>query len=103
MFRRAGESGQEIDDGVGVQQLRHAVGRALIAFEVEAAVLAFAGGNQDRAAVRDHVVEDRQRVGGRDTGAFTVIHGAWHADESDALDSGIAQLRSAAAPAPVRP
>ena len=37
-----GEVGEEVDDRVGVQQLRHPVGGALLALEVEPAVLALA-------------------------------------------------------------
>ena len=84
--------GQEPDDGVGVQQLGHAVGGAAIALEIEPALLAVARRDQDRTPVRHHLVEDRQRIGGRDTGSLTVVHGARHADERDALDTGIAQV-----------
>ena len=86
------EFGQEAHDGVGVQQLGHAVRRTLVALEVEPALFTVAGGNQDRTAVGHELVVDRQRVGGRNAGTLTVVHGARHADESDALDSGVAQI-----------
>ena len=93
---------EETDDGIGVQQLGHAVRGALIAFEVEATLLALAGRNQDHAAVGDQAVEDRQRIGGRDAGALTVAHGARHTDKRDALESR-SSGRSAVAAAPVCP
>ena len=97
------EVAQEADDRVGVQQLRHAVVGALIALEIEPALLTFSGGDQDHAAVVDHLVVDRQRVGGGDTGTFAVVHGAGYADEHDALEPGVTQGRSAARPGPPRP
>ena len=86
------EFGQEAHDRVGVQQLGHAVGRTLVALEVEPAVFTVAGGDQDRAAVGHELVVDRQRVGGRNAGTLTVVHGARHADERDALETGVAQI-----------
>ena len=89
-----GELGEETHDRVGVQQLRHAEVRALIALEVEPALFTFAGGDQDHAAVGDLPVVDRQGIGGRDTGTFTVVHGAGHPDEHDSLEPGVTQVVS---------
>ncbi len=87
-----GELGQKVHDRIGIQQLGHAVGRALVALEIEPALFAVPGGDQDHAAVRYQLAVDRQGVGRRDAGALTVVHGARHADENHALHPGVAQL-----------
>ena len=87
-----GELGQETHDRVGIQQLGHAVGRALVALEIEPALFALAGGDQDHAAVGQQLAIDRQRVGGRDAGALAVVHRARDADEDDTLDPGVGQV-----------
>ena len=86
------ELGEKIHDRVGVQQLRHAVIGALVALEVEAAVLTLAGGNQDDTAVGHQLAVDGQGVGRRHTGALAVVHGARDADEHHAIHTGGAQL-----------
>ena len=87
-----GELGQKTHDRVGIQQLGHAVGRALVALEIEPALFALAGGDQDHAAVGHQLAVDRQGVGRRDAGTLAVVHRARHADEDHALHSGVAQL-----------
>ncbi len=87
-----GELGQEAHDRVGIQQLRHAVRRALVAFEVEPALFAVAGGDHDHPAVGQQVAIDRQGVGRCDAGAFAVVHRARYADEDHALHPGGAQV-----------
>ena len=86
------ELGEKAHDGIGVQQLRHAVRRTLVALEVEPAMFTVAGGDQDDPAVGHQLVIDRQRVGGRNAGTLTVVHGSRYADESNAIESGVAQI-----------
>ncbi len=95
MVGLGGELGQELHDGVGVQQLGQRVGRAAVALEVEPAELAVAGRNQDGATVGHLVGEQRQRVGGGDPGPVAVVHGARNPDEGDPLDPGFAQVTHA--------
>ena len=80
------EFGEEADDGIGVQQLGHAVGGALVAFEVEAALLTVPGGNQDDPAVGDQCLEDGQGVGGGHPAALAVLQRARHPDEGDTVE-----------------
>ena len=88
-----GEVREKTDDCIGVQQLGHAVGRALIALEIEPALLAIARRDQDHAAIGQQLTINRQGVGRRDAGALAVIHGARDTDEDDALHSGSGQIR----------
>ena len=86
-----GEIGEEADDRVGVQQLRKTEIGTLTALELKAALFTLAGRDDNHAAVVDGLVVDRQRIGGWDTGAVAVVHGARHADEHDALEAGVAE------------
>jgi hypothetical protein len=92
MVRPLGEFAQESHDRVGVQQLGLGERRPLIALEVEPALFALPGGNQDHSPVGHPVAIDRQGVGRRDTGALTVGHGARYADEHDPVDAGADQI-----------